>query len=327
MKRKIVLILLCTALMLSLSACAQSAELAQMMDGFKETLGKIEPLPTPEPSVEPTPKPTIKPRAAASPTPKPTSTPIVLELPEESAEPSASPTPTPTPSPTPSPTPVPTPEPTPTPTPTPVPTPAPTPTPVPTPSFTPYPEMNAPIPESVPYATPTPVPTPAPTPEPTPEPTTEPEQEEQAPETEPEAPAEPEPEVTPEPTPTPVPSNPQGQEIADFACQFVGYSYVYGAESPDEGFDCSGLVWYVYQQYGHELYRTASAQASNGVHVELDALEPGDILCFYNQGSYIGHCGIYIGDGNYVHARDSASGVVISPLSERTCKIEARRII
>ena len=107
----------------------------------------------------------------------------------------------------------------------------------------------------------------------------------------------------------------------------MGYSYVYGAESPEEGFDCSGLVYYVYQQFGHTLNRTAAAQASNGVHVELDAIEPGDILCFYNQGSYIGHCGIYIGDGNYVHAQDSATGVVISPLSERSCKIEARRIL
>jgi len=179
--------------------------------------------------------------------------------------------------------------------------------------------MNAPIPESVPYATPKP--TPAPTPDPTPAPTEAPVESEE------EAPVEEEAEPTPAPTPTPVPSNGSGQDIADFACQFVGYNYLYGAESPEEGFDCSGLVWYVYQQFGYELNRTAAAQAKNGVHVELDAIEPGDILCFYNQGSYIGHCGIYIGGGNYVHAQDSATGVVISPLSERTCKIEARRML
>ena len=183
----------------------------------------------------------------------------------------------------------------------------------------------APAPGLVPYGTPKPSPTP--TPAPTPAPVQE---VEQAPAEE-EAPAEEAPAATPEPTPKPVPTrNPasgSGQDIADFACQFVGYSYVYGAESPDEGFDCSGLVYYVYQQFGYTLNRTAAAQASNGVHVELDAIVPGDILCFYNQGSYIGHCGIYIGGGNYVHARDSASGVVISPLSERTCRIEARRIL
>ena len=67
-------------------------------------------------------------------------------------------------------------------------------------------------------------------------------------------------EATPAPTPTPVPSNASGQAIADFACQYVGYNYLYGAESPEEGFDCSGLVWYVYQQFGHSLNRTAAAQ-------------------------------------------------------------------
>jgi cell wall-associated NlpC family hydrolase len=158
--------------------------------------------------------------------------------------------------------------------------------------------MMAPLPGLIPYGTPKPTPTP--TPEPTP---------------------------TPKPVPTRSPGSGSGQEIADFACQYVGYKYAYGEESPETGFDCSGLVYYVYQQFGHTLNRTAAAQAQNGVHVELDALAPGDILCFYNQGSYIGHCGIYIGGGNYVHAQDSATGVVISPLSERTCKIEARRIL
>ena len=313
MKKKISAVLLCAAVMLSLCACAQSVSLAEMKGDINDILEKIEPLPTPEPSVEPTPKPSITPKPTV--TPRPTPKPRELELPEEteeSPEPSESPEPTASPTPTPAPTP--------TPTPTPSPTPKPTPTPAPEPSYTPYPEsMNAPIPESVPYATPQP--TPAPTPEPAPEPTEAPVESEE------EVPVEEEPEPTPVPTPTPVPSNGSGQDIADFACQFVGYNYLYGAESPEEGFDCSGLVWYVYQQFGYELNRTAAAQAKNGVHVELDAIEPGDILCFYNQGSYIGHCGIYIGGGNYVHAQDSATGVVISPLSERTCKIEARRML
>ena len=164
--------------------------------------------------------------------------------------------------------------------------------------------MMAPLPGLIPYGTPKPTPTPTPLPT-----------------------AAPEPAATPKPVPTRAPSSGSGQEIADFACQYVGYKYSYGEESPETGFDCSGLVYYVYQQFGHTLNRTAAAQALNGVHVELDALAPGDILCFYNQGSYIGHCGIYIGGGNYVHAQDSATGVVISPLSERTCKIEARRIL
>lgn len=318
MKRKITLILLILAMLLCLSACAQSPEFAEMLDGFKKIVDEIEPLPTTTPTPEPTPKPTIMPRATVKPSPTPKAT----EAPEESPEPSESPELTASPSPTPTATPAPTP--TATPKPTPTPTPKPTATPIPEPSFTPYPEsMNAPIPGSVPYSTPqpTPAPTPEATPVPTPEPTPEPEPEEEAAP----PPEEKQPEATPEPTA--VPSNPYGQDIADFACSFVGYSYVYGAESPEEGFDCSGLVWYVYSQYGYSLNRTAAAQSYNGVHVELDALEPGDILCFYNAGGYIGHCGIYIGNGNYVHARDSESGVVISPLSERIYKIEARRMV
>ena len=308
MKRKISLVLLCVAMILSLSACAQSVNLAQMRESVDGILDKIEPLPTSTPTPEPTPKPSITPKPTA--TPKLTPSPKVLELPEESAEP----TPTATAEPTPTPTA------TPTPTPKPTPSPTPKPTPVPTPNFTPYPEeMTAPLPQSVPYATPKPTPAPTPVPTEAPVQSAPVEEEQPAPELEVEA--------TPAPTPTPVPSNASGQAIADFACQYVGYNYLYGAESPEEGFDCSGLVWYVYQQFGHSLNRTAAAQANNGVHVELDAIEPGDILCFYNQGSYIGHCGIYIGGGNYVHAQDSATGVVISPLSERTCRIEARRIL
>lgn len=310
MKRKITTVLLCLGMMLSLCACAQSASIAEMRDDVNNILAKIEPVPTVTPSAEPKVKPAATARPSA--TPKPSPTPMVLELPEDAEEsqlPSESPEPSASPSPTPTPTPAPTPEPTPQPTPTPTPKPTPTPEPV----FTPYPEsMAAPMPESVPYATP------QPTPEPTPEPT-------EAPEETVETPVEAQPEPTP--APTPVPSNASGQAIADFACQYVGYNYLYGAESPEEGFDCSGLVYYVYQQFGYTLNRTAAAQAYNGEHVELDAIEPGDILCFYNQGSYIGHCGIYIGDGNYVHAQDSATGVVISPLSERTCRIEARRML
>ena len=118
-----------------------------------------------------------------------------------------------------------------------------------------------------------------------------------------------------------------GQKIADYALQYVGYNYLYGGKEPDTGFDCSGLVYYTYGSFGYRLDRTAAAQAKNGEHVELDALEPGDILCFYNGGSWIGHVGIYIGDGEYVHAQNEATGVIVSALSDVSCKIEARRIL
>ena len=119
----------------------------------------------------------------------------------------------------------------------------------------------------------------------------------------------------------------QGQEIAKFALQFVGTNYCWGGTSPDTGFDCSGLVYYVYQHFGYTLNRVAADQAMNGVHV--DNLEPGDVLCFYSGSSYIGHSGIYIGDGKFVHSANSSTGVIVTELSGyySTRGYEARRIV
>lgn len=161
--------------------------------------------------------------------------------------------------------------------------------------------MYAPTPGSIPYMTPTPVPT----------------QEVSAGSTQITEAAD---------TRSPSATYATGQEVAAFAQQYVGYNYVWGGKSPETGFDCSGLVYYVYQQFGYELNRTAAAQAGDGTHVDASELEPGDVLCFY-KGSTIGHAGIYVGDGNYVHAQDSATGVVVSPLSERKGGFEARRIL
>lgn len=118
-----------------------------------------------------------------------------------------------------------------------------------------------------------------------------------------------------------------GQEIAQFALQYVGYNYSWGGKSPSTGFDCSGLVYYVYQHFGYTLNRVAADQAMNGVHT--DTLEPGDILCFYSGGSYIGHSGIYIGDGKFVHAANSTTGVIVTELSGYYSSrgYEARRIV
>lgn len=120
-----------------------------------------------------------------------------------------------------------------------------------------------------------------------------------------------------------------GREIADYALQFVGYNYTWGGASPSTGFDCSGLMYYVYKQFGYTLNRVAADQALNGVHVEPSDLQPGDLLCFYSGGSYIGHVGMYIGNNMFVHAANSATGVITSELSGyyATRGFEARRII
>lgn len=124
-------------------------------------------------------------------------------------------------------------------------------------------------------------------------------------------------------------SSAKGQEIADYALQFVGYSYVWGGMDPSTGFDCSGLVYYVYGHFGYSMNRVAADQARNGVHVDPSDLQPGDVLCFYSSGSYIGHAGIYIGNNKFVHAANSRSGVIISELSGYYSDrgFEARRIV
>ena len=121
----------------------------------------------------------------------------------------------------------------------------------------------------------------------------------------------------------------KGQQIAQFALQYVGYNYSWGGKDPSTGFDCSGLVYYTYQHFGYNINRVAQDQARNGVPVSADELQPGDILCFYSGSSYIGHAGIYIGNGMFVHAQNSATGVVITELAGHYADrgYEARRIV
>ena len=119
-----------------------------------------------------------------------------------------------------------------------------------------------------------------------------------------------------------------GQELADFAAGFEGCKYRYGGKDPETGFDCSGLVYYVYDKFGYTLNRIAADQAKQGVHVEPEELMPGDLLCFFTSGKYIGHVGIYIGEGNYIHAMGTAYGVRIDSLDDPFLKrdFEARRM-
>ncbi len=105
-----------------------------------------------------------------------------------------------------------------------------------------------------------------------------------------------------------------GEKLAAYAKTFVGYSYVYGGSSPD-GFDCSGFTQYCARQMGYTIKRTATAQLSNGTPVSRENLQPGDLV-FFGYGSTASHVGIYIGDGKFVHAQNSSTGVVITSLSQ-----------
>ena len=109
----------------------------------------------------------------------------------------------------------------------------------------------------------------------------------------------------------------KGQEIADFAKQYVGYRYVYGGSTPKGGFDCSGLTMYVYKQFGINLPHSATAQSKIGTKVEKSNIQPGDLVFFSDYRTYkgIGHVGIYIGDNKFVHASTEKTGVITSSLT------------
>ena len=106
-----------------------------------------------------------------------------------------------------------------------------------------------------------------------------------------------------------------GQQIAHFALGFLGSEYIYGGMSPS-GFDCSGLVTYVYRNFGYSVTRNASGQyRDNGVHIDKADLAPGDLVFFSsNGGASVTHVGIYIGENEFVHASRTGVGVIISRL-------------
>jgi murein DD-endopeptidase len=93
------------------------------------------------------------------------------------------------------------------------------------------------------------------------------------------------------------------------AQQLIGKPYRYGGRTPSGGFDCSGLVQYVFGQQGLELPRTARRQARAGQHVEREELEPGDLVFFRIGGERINHVGIYAGDDEFIHAPRSGRAV------------------
>ena len=94
-----------------------------------------------------------------------------------------------------------------------------------------------------------------------------------------------------------------GQAAVEAAKQFLGVPYVYGGTSP-KGFDCSGLMQYVYAQLGYSINRVAADQMNNGIAVSRENLVPGDLVGFYSSpgSGYVSHIGMYVGDGMMIHA-------------------------
>ena len=117
-----------------------------------------------------------------------------------------------------------------------------------------------------------------------------------------------------------------GARAARIALQAVGVPYQWGGASPTAGFDCSGLVYWVYRHLGVELPHSSYALYDRGRRVSRSRLKVGDLLFFFG----LGHVGLYLGHGRMVHAPSSGRTVEIVTLSRsyfRDQLIGARRVV
>jgi cell wall-associated NlpC family hydrolase len=110
--------------------------------------------------------------------------------------------------------------------------------------------------------------------------------------------------------------------VVAYASNFLGVPYVWGGTSPS-GFDCSGLVQYVYAHFGIDLPRTSQEQQTVGTAVSRDELQPGDLVFF---GSPAYHVGIYVGGGQFINAPKTGDVVKIASLDNRSDFTGGRRV-
>jgi cell wall-associated NlpC family hydrolase len=101
--------------------------------------------------------------------------------------------------------------------------------------------------------------------------------------------------------------------IAKLALSMVGVPYRYGGSNPDEGFDCSGLVHYTYTSNGHVVPRTSQAQYDAARIIALAEAAEGDLL-FFRDETKLSHVGIYLGDGEFVHAPSTGDTVRVASI-------------
>ncbi len=121
--------------------------------------------------------------------------------------------------------------------------------------------------------------------------------------------------------------------VLNTASEYIGTRYVWGGNTPREGFDCSGFTKYIFAKYHIALPRTAREQVRAGTVVEADfrALRPGDLMMFAEPGAAISHVAIYAGNGRILHASSSLGGVGYTDLNSGgewfvTYFVAARRV-
>ena len=112
-----------------------------------------------------------------------------------------------------------------------------------------------------------------------------------------------------------------GQKAARLARRYLGIPYVWGGSSPSQGFDCSGLVMYVYSKLGVSLPHHAASQYRYGHNVPYSRLRPGDLVFF----SGLGHVGLYVGAGRFIDAPHSGAVVRVTSLASRASSFYGAR--
>ena len=136
--------------------------------------------------------------------------------------------------------------------------------------------------------------------------------------------------ITTEPDATETASSDLGAQIVAYAEEYLGTPYVLGGNGPNQ-FDCSGFTKYVYSHIRYTLNRTAPDQLQNGVSVSKDELQPGDLVFFkYRTSKPVSHVGIYIGNGEFIHASTNRYVVQIDQMESghyANVYVYARRII
>jgi len=103
-------------------------------------------------------------------------------------------------------------------------------------------------------------------------------------------------------------------DLISYAYNFIGKPYVWGAEGP-KSFDCSGFTKYVYNAFGVNLPHYTGAQIGEGSSVARDNLKQGDLI-FFNTDGPVSHVGIYVGDGEFIHASSGSRKVTVSNLGQ-----------
>jgi cell wall-associated NlpC family hydrolase len=113
--------------------------------------------------------------------------------------------------------------------------------------------------------------------------------------------------------------------IIAYAKEQLGKPYVFGSQGPDT-FDCSGLMYYVFKKFGIHVTPQTEAGKNEGMAVDIANIQPADIVYFASEGN-VHHVGLYIGNGQYLHAPHTGDVVKISNLADRNDIYCVRRMI